>query len=465
LPVTPIIPHIIFKDGSDKLFATRHGAPLAIGYSENEKYIASDAIALTGLSSRISYLEEGDIAEITPGSVTIYDQSKEVVEREISVINLSNVAIGKENYRHFMQKEIFEQPSVIGDNFHAYYNQLTKSINFPKTNIDFSEIEKVTIVACGTSFYAGKTATYWIENIAKTRTEADIASEFRYRNSILPENGVSVFISQSGETADTLAALKYAKQKGQKIISIVNTVQSSIARESDLVLPIYSGPEIGVASTKAFTTQLCTLAFLALEIARQKGTCDEKQIEKITNSMLEVPALISQVLEQDDHIKEVSAKLAKSRDIMYIGRGVSFPIALEGALKIKEISYIHSEAFAAGELKHGPIALIDENVPVIAICPHDNLFDKTASNIREVAARGGKIILISDKAGIEAMKDVCDDFIEMPTLDDNKDDYTYNVISPIYFVVPTQLLAYHTAVAKGTDVDQPRNLAKSVTVE
>ncbi len=488
---------IIFADEENLIYATRHGAPLVVGYNKHEKYIASDALALADLTSEICYLEEGDIAEITPEKVSIIDKNGKSAKRKITRSNLTSVNVGKENYDHFMQKEIFEQPAVIGDNLHAYYNALNNEIMMPQIPFSFKDIEKITIIACGTSYYAGRVASYWMEKIAGIATTTDVASEFRYRSAVLPKNGLSVFISQSGETADTLAALKYAKSKGQKIISIVNVVESSIARESDVVLPIYSGPEIGVASTKAFTTQLMTLAFLTLKIAKEKlentnnnsviasdhrergnpsnisdgwiaasampPRNDEGSINDLTRALLQVPALISEILEKDKTIKDIANEISKARDIMYIGRGVSFPIAMEGALKLKEISYIHSEATAAGELKHGPIALIDSKVPVVAIAPSDELFEKTASNIREVAARGGKIILLSDAHGISQLKDVVEHAIEMPGT--GTDHLINDLLNPIIYALPIQLLAYHVACAKGTDVDQPRNLAKSVTVE
>ncbi len=457
---------IIFAGSENLIYATRHGAPLVIGYGETEKFIASDALALAALTSKICYLEEGDIAEITPEKVTILDRAGKEVKRKITQSNLSSINIGKENYDHFMQKEIFEQPAVIGETLNAYFNALKGEIMMPQIPFSFTDIEKITIVACGTSYYAGKVAQYWLEKIAGISCVVDIASEFRYRSAVMDKKGLSIFISQSGETADTLAALKYAKSKGQKIISIVNVVQSSIARESDVVLPIYSGPEIGVASTKAFTTQLMTLAFLTLKIAKEKGA----DINNLTQSLLEIPALISKVLESNDLIKKVSNKISNARDIMYIGRGVSYPIAMEGALKLKEISYIHSEATAAGELKHGPIALIDKHVPVVAIAPSDELFEKTASNIREVAARGGKIVLLSDAFGISQLKDVVEYAIEMPEVGTQYQvpstvNLVRDLLNPILYAIPIQLLAYHVACAKGTDVDQPRNLAKSVTVE
>lgn len=454
---------VIFADEPDLIMATRHGAPLVVGYGDGVNYIASDALALATETNRICYLEEGDVAEIKKESVKITDKQGREAERKITISSLSAISIGKENYRHFMQKEIFEQPSVIGDNIHAYYNPVTSEINFPKTDIDYKNISKITLVGCGTSYYAAKVATYWLERITGIEAVAEIASEFRYRKPVLPKNGVAVFLSQSGETADTLAALKYCKLQGQKIVSILNVVQSSIGRESDLILPIYSGPEIGVASTKAFTTQLITLAFLALNIAQYKNPADKDKISAITRSIMELPSYISEVFEQDKNIENLASLLSNYRNVMYVGRGVSFPIAMEGALKLKEISYIHAEAYASGELKHGPIALIDEEFPIIAIAPNDELFEKSASNIREIAARGGKIILIGDKHSISELKDVAYRFIEMPALEG--DENVKSIILPVIYSIPVQLLAYHTAVHKGTDVDQPRNLAKSVTVE
>ena len=456
---------VIFADDKDIVYAARHGAPLVIGFGDDEKYIASDALALSSLTSELCYLEEGDIARLSPRQVKIWDKGGNSVEREITLSNLASISIGKENYRHFMQKEIFEQPAVLGDNIHAYYNAVNGDINLPNIPFDLADIERITIIACGTSYYAGIVASYWIQAIAGVPCEVDIASEFRYKNAIMPKNGVCVFISQSGETADTLAALKYAKSQGQKIFSIINVTESSIARESDVVMPIYSGPEIGVASTKAFTSQLMTLAFMCLEIAKSKNQSKIDIVEELAKGLVEAPALISEALKQDENIKKVSLELSNANDIMYIGRGVSYPIAMEGALKLKEISYIHSEATAAGELKHGPIALIDEKVPVVAIAPFDELFEKTASNIREVAARGGRIILVSDAQGIEKLKDVSEFSIEMPFIDCKRQENLCNLLNPLVYAVPIQLLAYHVAVAKGTDVDQPRNLAKSVTVE
>jgi glucosamine--fructose-6-phosphate aminotransferase (isomerizing) len=456
---------IIFADKPDIMVAARHGSPLVVGFEENEKFIGSDAMALIGLTQNICYLEEGDLAVLTRKDVEIFDKFGRVVTRKIDKSNLTAITMGKENYRHYMLKEIYEQPSVISDNIHAYFNVRKNEFTLPELPFDLSTISKITIIACGTSYYAGKVASYWFERIAKVKTDVDIASEFRYRNAILEPNGLAIFISQSGETADTLAALRYAKENGQKVISVVNVIGSSMARESDAVLPIYCGPEIGVASTKAFTTQLMTLGFLMLAVTRAKGSMHEDIIKTSAQALYEVPQLLSYVLEEDAKIQAISNDISSAKDVIYIGRGVSYPIAMEGALKLKEISYIHAEATAAGELKHGPIALIDETVPVIAIAPFDELFEKTASNIREVAARGGKIILISDRFGIKALEDITSHVIELPAVDCSTVSFACQLISPVLYSIPIQLLAYHIAVLKGTDVDQPRNLAKSVTVE
>jgi glucosamine--fructose-6-phosphate aminotransferase (isomerizing) len=448
---------ILFAENDDLLIAARRGSPLAIGYGDGEMYIASDAFALAPLTSKITYLKDGDWAEITRKSVKIYNKNDKKVTREIKPTNLSGAAIGKGNYDHFMLKEIYEQPGVIGETLNSFYNPVTFSMQLPKMPFDLSEISKVSIIACGTSFYAGQIAKYWFEKIAKIATEVDIASEFRYSEKILPKNGLAIFISQSGETADTLAALKYAKKKGQKIISILNATESSMERESDVVLHTLAGPEIGVASTKAFTTQLVTLACFVLALAKIRSTISDSEIATLSHALAEVPSRAVEVLNHDDALKELAGTLAKSKDVIYIGRGTSYPIAMEGALKLKEISYIHAEGVAAGELKHGPIALIDKSVPVIVIAPYDDLFDKTASNVQEVAARKGQVIFLSDSDGIKKLRKISSKTIELPKVNP--------FVAPILYAIPIQLLAYHTAVIKGTDVDQPRNLAKSVTVE
>jgi glucosamine--fructose-6-phosphate aminotransferase (isomerizing) len=448
---------IIFAENDNLLVAARRGSPLAIGYGDGEMYLASDAYALAPLTSKITYLKDGDWAEISRKLVVIYDEDDKKVEREIRSTNLSSDTIGKGNYSHFMLKEIYEQPGVIGETLNSFYNPVTSTIQLPQLNFDLKKISRITIIACGTSYYAGMIAKYWLENIAKIATEVDIASEFRYSNKIMPENGIALFISQSGETADTLAALRYAKKHKQKIISIVNAKESSMERESDVVLYTHAGPEIGVASTKAFTTQLVVLSCLAIAMADASKTISKEEISKLSHALSEVPSRAVEVLNHDDALKELAIDLAKAQNIIYIGRGTSYPIAMEGALKLKEISYIHAAGVAAGELKHGPIALIDESVPVIVIAPYDDLFDKTASNVQEVAARGGRVIFLSDYDGIKKLRKISSETIELPKVNP--------FVAPILYAIPVQLLAYHTAVLKGTDVDQPRNLAKSVTVE
>jgi glucosamine--fructose-6-phosphate aminotransferase (isomerizing) len=448
---------IIFSDDPDLLIAARRGSPLAIGYGDEEMYVASDAYALAPLTSQISYLNDGDWAEITRQKVTIYDENNEVVERPIKPTNLSGAAIGKGNYRHFMLKEIYEQPSVIGQTLNSFYNPISDKIQLDDLPFDLSAVSRITIVACGTSYYAGLTARYWLESIAGVPTEVDIASEFRYSNKILEEGGLAIFISQSGETADTLAALRYAKEKGQHILSLVNSKESSMERESDAVIHTLAGPEIGVASTKAFTTQLVALACLSLALANAREAIDAETYTHLSRTLSEVPSRAVEVLNHDEGLQALAKKLSEASDILYIGRGTSYPIALEGALKLKEISYIHAEGVAAGELKHGPIALIDEDIPVVVIAPYDDLFEKTASNVQEVAARQGQVVFLSDAEGIKHLEDISYHTIELPKVDP--------FVAPILYAIPIQLLAYHTAVHKGTDVDQPRNLAKSVTVE
>lgn len=448
---------ILFSGYDDLLIAARQGSPLAIGYGDGEMLIGSDAVALGPFTSHISYLEEGDIAHVTAEDATIYDAKGNEVVRKVVQASSANITIGKENYRHFMQKEIFEQPGVIGSTLRAYYNPALGKVELPAFPFELENIERLSVVACGTSFYAGMVAKYWCEEIARIPMDIDIASEFRYRNVVFSNDTVGLFISQSGETADTLAAMRHSKKNGQPAIAVVNVTQSTMAREASIVLPIYSGPEIGVASTKAFTTQLVTLACLILAIARAKGRISNEEETRYVHALSEIPGKIAEILAQDEHIQHIAQELAEARDIVYIGRGVHYPIALEGALKLKEISYIHAEAAAAGELKHGSIALVDEHVPVVAIAPSGALFEKSASNIREVAARGGKIILLSDNKGLEALKDVVHRSIILPEAEE--------LTQPMLYSVPVQLLAYHVAVTKGTDVDQPRNLAKSVTVE
>ncbi len=447
---------ILFADRPDLMIGARRGSPLAIGYGEGEMYLGSDAMALAPFTARICYLLEDDWAVITPAGATIYNGG-ERVEREVKQTALSGALIGKGNYRHFMMKEIAEQPAVIGDTLQVFLNPLERRIELPPMPVDFAKLSRLTIVACGTAYLAGFVAKYWFEQVARLPVEIDVASEFRYRAAPLPADGATLVISQSGETADTLAALRYAKAQGNKIIAVLNVSESTMAREADVVLQTLAGPEIGVASTKAFTTQLVVLAALAIAAARARGTIDAKREAELSGALIEVPARVAEVLNHDQHLKEIALKVAEARDVLFLGRGTSYPIALEGALKLKEISYIHAEGYAAGEMKHGPIALIDETVPVIVVAPHDDLFDKTASNLQEVRARGGRVIFFSDAEGIAKLGGEAMVAVELPKVDP--------FVTPILYAVPVQLLAYHAAVAKGTDVDQPRNLAKSVTVE
>ena len=448
---------IMIAGHHDVIFGARRGTPLAVGLGEGEMYLGSDAMALSHLTNKLIYLEEGDWVEMTRDSVQVRDENDVDVTRETKLSAVSVAMMGKGNYNHFMQKEIFEQPAVIGDTLHAFINPATQTIKLPDMPFSFADATRLTIVACGTSFYAGLVAKHWIERYAGLGVDVDVASEFRYRCPPLPKGGVALFISQSGETLDTLAALRYAKSKGQKIVSIVNVPESTIARESDVVLLTYAGPEIGVASTKAFTTQLTVLACLAVTIGRENGTLAKDEEAAIVNALTEVPKHAAEVLHHDEALKKLALDIADARDVLYLGRGLGYPIAMEGALKLKEISYIHAEGYAAGEMKHGPIALIDQSVPIIVIAPSDELFEKTASNMQEAAARGGRVIFISDGPGLSKLGDMASATVELPKVAD--------FVAPILYTIPVQMLAYHVAVHKGTDVDQPRNLAKSVTVE
>ncbi len=447
---------VVFAGRHDLMIGARRGSPLAVGYGEGEMFIGSDALALAPLTKRISYLEEDDWVVLTPTGAAVYNDGRKV-EREIKQTALPGAAIGKGNHRHFMMKEICEQPAVLGDTLQVLVNPMTRSVELPELPFDFAKLPRLTIVACGTAYLAGAVAKYWFEQVARLPVEIDIASEFRYRAAPMPEGGATIVISQSGETIDTLAALRYAKSQGQKILSILNMVESTIGRESDLVLPTVAGPEIGVASTKAFTTQLMVLACLAIAAARARGVIDQAREAALTDALTEVPARVAEVLNHDGKLKAIAEQVAQARDVLFLGRGSSFPIALEGALKLKEISYIHAEGYAAGEMKHGPIALIDDSVPVIVVAPTDEIFDKTASNVEEAIARGGKVLFLSDADGQKRLGRKAWATVELPKVDP--------FVAPILYAVPVQLLAYHAAVAKGTDVDQPRNLAKSVTVE
>ena len=448
---------IAFRNHPDLLIGARLGSPLVVGYGEGETYLGSDALALAPLTQRISYLEEGDWVVITKDGATIYDGENNRVDRPVQSSGASAAAVEKGNYHHYMQKEIFEQPTVVAQTLASYLRQSDNSVALPQLDFDISQIRRLTIVACGTSYYAGMVAKYWFEHFARVPVDIDLASEFRYRDPVLEDGGLALFISQSGETADTLAALRHCKDAGQTIGVVVNVPTSSMAREADLLLPTHAGPEIGVASTKAFTCQLSVLAALAAHIAVKKGHMNRADEEDVVRHLLEAPASLNAALDHDDDIASMAHLIAPARDVLYLGRGQDFPLALEGALKLKEISYIHAEGYAAGEMKHGPIALIDDDVPVVVIAPSGPLFEKTVSNMEEVRARGGKIVLISDAKGLAEAGEGCVATIEMPQV--------HPLIAPLVYAVPVQLLAYHTACAKGTDVDQPRNLAKSVTVE
>ncbi|MDP6706836.1 MAG: glutamine--fructose-6-phosphate transaminase (isomerizing) [Alphaproteobacteria bacterium] len=448
---------IIFAGEHDLMVGARRGSPLVVGYGDAEMYLGSDALALAPLTKRICYLDEGDWVVVRRQGAEIHDRDGAVVEREIKETALAQASISKGNYRHFMQKEIHEQPTAIGDTVHSYVHPSTRRVEMPALPFDFATLPKVSFVACGTAHYAGMVAKYWFEDLARMPVETDIASEYRYRNPPLVDGGLSVFISQSGETMDTLEALRLARREGQHIVSVVNAPESTMTRESDIVLPTHAGPEIGVASTKAFTTQLATLACLAVTAAKQRGMLAPEREMELTQAITEVPSRVAALLQAEHHIHQIALEIARARDVLYLGRGTGYPIALEGALKLKEISYIHAEGYAAGEMKHGPIALIDEDVPVIFVAPGNGLLEKTAANVQEVAARGGRVVLISDAAGLAQAGDLAWATIELPEVDP--------FVAPLLYAIPVQLLAYHVAVSKGTDVDQPRNLAKAVTVE
>jgi glucosamine--fructose-6-phosphate aminotransferase (isomerizing) len=448
---------ILFRDHPDLLVGARMGAPLTIGYGEGETYLGSDALALAPLTQRISYLDEGDWTVVTRDGATIYDRANQRVEREVVMSGASSAVIQKGNHAHFMQKEIFEQPVVVAQTLQSYLRPLEQTVALPDMDFDLSTVERVTIVGCGTASYVGMIGKYWIESFARVPVEVDVASEFRYREPILLPNTLGVVISQSGETADTLAALRHMKGEGLTTAGIINVPTSSMAREVDLLLPTHAGPEIGVASTKAFTCQLAVMAALATNLARAKGRLSAEEEREIVGHLFEAPAAMNAALAHDDEIAAMAPRIAGARDVLYLGRGPDYPMALEGALKLKEISYIHAEGYASGEMKHGPIALIDDNVPLIVLAPSGPLFDKTVSNMQEAQARGALVVLISDAEGLAKAGEGTIATIEMPKV--------HPLIVPLVYAVPVQLLAYHVAVEKGTDVDQPRNLAKSVTVE
>ncbi len=448
----------LFAGEDDLMIGARKGSPLAIGYGDGEMYLGSDAIALAPFTDSISYLEDGDWAVMTHKGVEIHDEQGHKVERPVIKSTASAQLVDKGNHKHFMAKEIHEQPEVVGHTLAYYIDMTTEQIVLPcKLPFDWKKLKRLSLSACGTAFYAGLVAKYWFERFAKLPVEIDIASEFRYREAPLEQGDLAIFISQSGETADTLATLRYAKQHQQHVLSVVNVPTSTIARESDVVMPTLAGPEIGVASTKAFTCQLAVLACLAIAAGRARGELSAADEQNLVRALIEVPRLMAEALALEPQIEKLAEGLAKVRDVLYLGRGTSFPIALEGALKLKEISYIHAEGYAAGELKHGPIALIDETMPVIVIAPFDRVFEKTVSNMQEVAARGGKIILVTDPKGAKEAPVDSTEIIVLPDM--------ASTVTPLVYAIPVQLIAYHTAAAIGTDVDQPRNLAKSVTVE
>jgi glucosamine--fructose-6-phosphate aminotransferase (isomerizing) len=450
---------MIFEGEESLVVGARNGSPLAVGYGNDESYLGSDAIALAPFTNRVSYLEDGDVAVLRGAEIAIFDAQGRPANREIKITNASAGLVDKGGYRHFMAKEIHEQPEVIAHTISHYVDPTRPSISAREAGAVqiLARASRLTISACGTAYYAGLVGKYWFEKLARLGADVDVASELRYRDPVYAEGGAALFVSQSGETADTLAALRHAKAQGQTTLAIVNVPESSIAREADYILPTFAGPEIGVASTKAFTCQLSVLAALAIGTARVRGKIAAHEEKKLCESLLEVPRHIVDFLKHEPAIEQLGSEVAKARDVLYLARGLNFPLALEGALKLKEISYIHAEGYAAGEMKHGPIALIDENVPIIVLAPHDSLFDKTASNMAEVMARGGKVVMVSDAEGLAHAGARAWARIEVPRVD--------ALMTPLLYAVPVQLLAYHTAVAKGTDVDQPRNLAKSVTVE
>ncbi|MBV8616493.1 MAG: glutamine--fructose-6-phosphate transaminase (isomerizing) [Acetobacteraceae bacterium] len=448
---------MIFAGHPELIVGAQNGAPLAVGFGEEEMFVGSDGLALAPLTRRIAYLRDGDWTVVDRKGARFFDASGQETEREIKLTRLTGAAIGKGNYRHFMEKELHEHPAVIGDTLHRMVNPATRAVSLPALPFDLAAVPRVTVSACGSAFYAGLVGRWWFETLARLPADGDVASEFRYRAPPMPRGGLGLLVSQSGETADTLAALRYMREQGQRVLSVVNVPESTMARESEAVLETIAGPEVGVASTKAFTAQLAVLACLALAAGRARGAITAEQEAAMTAALLEVPGRAAEALENGEGIQEIAARVAKARDVLYLGRGNCFPIALEGALKLKEISYIHAEGYAAGEMKHGPIALIDPAVPVVAIAPSGPLFEKTASNLQEAAARGGQVIVFSDALGAARLRGIAAETVVLPDVDP--------FVAPILYAIPVQLLAYQVAVLKGTDVDQPRNLAKSVTVE
>jgi len=447
----------LFEGAENLMIAARRGSPLAIGYGKGEMYVGSDALALAPMTNRVCYLEEGDWACVTRDGAQIFDELGRPANRAVRKVALASSLVEKGEYRHFMAKEIHEQPAVLGYTLAHYLNPGRTRIDSPADDVNWAEIDRITLVACGTAYYACAVAKYWFESIARLPVELDVASEFRYREPPMPKNGVAIVLSQSGETADTLAALRYAKEQEQTTLAVVNVPESTIARESDIIVQTLAGPEISVASTKAFTCQLMALATIVISAGRARGLIDTAAEREMIGHLSEAPRLIAEAIAVEETIRPICMHLAHARDVLYLGRGSMYPLALEGALKLKELSYIHAEGYASGEMKHGPIALIDESVPIVAMAPKDALFEKTVSNLQEAMARGGKVLLITDPPGAEAAGDSAWRTVVLPQVDP--------FIAPIIYAAPAQLLAYHTALAKGTDVDQPRNLAKSVTVE
>jgi glucosamine--fructose-6-phosphate aminotransferase (isomerizing) len=448
---------MIFAGHGRKMIAARRGSPLAVGFGEDEMFVGSDALALAPLTRRIAYMEEGDWAVVTDSGAEFFDAEDQKVERAVKLTAFSGAAVGKGNYRHFMEKELHEHPVVLGDTLRQYIDPSSRAAVLPELPFDPAVVPRLTLSACGSAYLAAQVGRYWFEQIARIPVDSDIASELRYREPVLPKGGAALMVSQSGETADTLAALRLMKQLGQKVLSVVNVDESSMARESDGKVLTVAGPEIGVASTKAFTAQLAVLACLALGFGRARGVLSAEEEARLTAALLEVPGHAAALLENGEDIQDLAREVVQARDVLFLGRGSLYPIALEGALKLKELSYIHAEGYAAGEMKHGPIALIDPAVPVIALCPSGPLFEKTASNLQEAAARGGRIMVFTDEIGAPALRRFAERVVVLPSVDP--------FVAPILHAIPVQLLAYHVAVLKGTDVDQPRNLAKAVTVE
>ena len=448
---------VISLKENDTIIGICQGSPLAVGYGNGEMYLGSDSLALLPMTSKVSYLSDGDFCILKSGSVQFFNSENKNVKREIKELSIDASSVSKGSFDHFMMKEIHEQPQVIRDTLNALIDSSSRRSDLSQLNIDINDLSKITIVGCGSAYYAGLVSKYWFEEYAKIPVEVDIGSEFRYRNPPLPDKGLAIFISQSGETIDTLYPLRLCKEKGQYILSIVNSPESTIARESDSVIKTLAGPEIGVASTKAFTTQMVTLAVLALFIARKRNHLSEKKEQELVSALLELPEKISEILNAQDSINKVASQIKDTQNVLYLGRGHNYPIALEGALKLKEISYIHAEAYASGEMKHGPIALIDSHLPIVFIAPSDTLFSKSLTNIEQVSARGGRVIALTDEAGSEKLNGLHEYLIKLPE--------AHEFVHPILYSLPVQLLAYYTAVLKGTDIDQPKNLAKSVTVE